>query len=598
MRKHIASLLLTLSAFGACSDPNPVGAPCEEDSNCNLSGGGRCILADTGNRWCAYPDPDCSGGYRFSDGVGDDLADVCLDAELVTLTVEVEGDGTISSAPTGLTCTGATCTGTFPVGTEVDLVATPTTLSFLGWSGPCRGIVGCKVTLSTNTTVGAFFGAPGASLWAKRFGASLFDQGRTIGRDSEDNLVIAGIFDGTVDFDGTMLATAGVRDMFVAKLRSTDGSVVWAKRFGGTGSDNVLALAVDETDNIYITGTMGASVDFGGGALPMSTGSFVAKLDAMGNHVWSTSFSGTGTFAPATLNYRAGKMVVGGYHTNGNITLGSTTVTAPAGTFQGLVVRMTAAGGVDWATSFGGNNDDDVSGIAIDGAGNVVATGTFFSGTTIGSQSLNSVGGRDMYLAKFSDASGAVLFATRFGTLNDESGATLTVDGADAIFLAGQFAGMINFGTGTMMTTGANTDAFLAKFSVAGSCTWAKQFGGAAGGVQTAARATSVSVNSTGDVVLTGQFFGEMSLGGSTLSAVVSGANKDVFAARLTGGNGDHISSIRAGGQGDESAAGVIQTSDSKYFVVGSFLGFADFGGEALMSAGNSDSFVFGMAPL
>ena len=53
---------------------------CVENSNCNLSGGGLCTLASTGNHWCAYPDPACSTGYRYSDDdVGDGVSGVCTE---------------------------------------------------------------------------------------------------------------------------------------------------------------------------------------------------------------------------------------------------------------------------------------------------------------------------------------------------------------------------------------------------------------------------------------------------------------------------------------------------------------------------------------
>jgi hypothetical protein len=48
---------------------------CEHDSNCDLSGGGRCLAASSGNQWCAYPDPECPGGFRYSNqDVGDDAS--------------------------------------------------------------------------------------------------------------------------------------------------------------------------------------------------------------------------------------------------------------------------------------------------------------------------------------------------------------------------------------------------------------------------------------------------------------------------------------------------------------------------------------------
>lgn len=70
---------LVVVASAACSGPvNAV--PCEQDSNCDLTSGGRCVEATSGTQWCAYPDGECPAGLRFSDqSVGDGLAGDCVE---------------------------------------------------------------------------------------------------------------------------------------------------------------------------------------------------------------------------------------------------------------------------------------------------------------------------------------------------------------------------------------------------------------------------------------------------------------------------------------------------------------------------------------
>lgn len=75
MRSFILTIGVTV--LGACGGRNAV--ECEQDSNCDLSGGGMCIAGSTGGHWCAYPDPTCPGGYRWSDqNVGDGLGGQCV----------------------------------------------------------------------------------------------------------------------------------------------------------------------------------------------------------------------------------------------------------------------------------------------------------------------------------------------------------------------------------------------------------------------------------------------------------------------------------------------------------------------------------------
>jgi hypothetical protein len=70
------------------------------------------------------------------------------------LLVTVNGSGSVSSAPAGLTCSAGQCSGTFSVGQTVTLTATPTaTARFNGWTGACSGTGACSITLATQDAV-------------------------------------------------------------------------------------------------------------------------------------------------------------------------------------------------------------------------------------------------------------------------------------------------------------------------------------------------------------------------------------------------------------------------------------------------------------
>ena len=69
-----------------------------------------------------------------------------------------DGQGSISSSPSGLTCSGGTCTASFIQGTTVTL--TPIVQSgnvFQGWNGLCSGTSKCALTLSSSQVVTATF---------------------------------------------------------------------------------------------------------------------------------------------------------------------------------------------------------------------------------------------------------------------------------------------------------------------------------------------------------------------------------------------------------------------------------------------------------
>jgi phospholipase C len=73
------------------------------------------------------------------------------------------GAGTVSSAPSGISC-GQTCSASFTAGTSVTLTATPSAGStFAGWSGACTGTGTCSLMASANASVTATFNTAAAN---------------------------------------------------------------------------------------------------------------------------------------------------------------------------------------------------------------------------------------------------------------------------------------------------------------------------------------------------------------------------------------------------------------------------------------------------
>jgi chitodextrinase/dienelactone hydrolase len=82
------------------------------------------------------------------------------DGNVLTVVKTGGGTGTVSSAPSGISC-GSTCSAGYASGTSVTLTATATGSStFTGWSGACSGTSAtCTVTMSAAQSVTASFTA-------------------------------------------------------------------------------------------------------------------------------------------------------------------------------------------------------------------------------------------------------------------------------------------------------------------------------------------------------------------------------------------------------------------------------------------------------
>jgi hypothetical protein len=109
----------------------------------------------------------------------------------------------------------------------------------------------------------------GNFLWAKSFGGTSGDGGRSITVDASGNVYTTGYFQGTADFDpgaGTNnLTSQGSNDVFIQKL-DPSGNFLWAKSFGGNLDDYGWSITVDASGNVYTTGSFKGAADFDPGA--------------------------------------------------------------------------------------------------------------------------------------------------------------------------------------------------------------------------------------------------------------------------------------------------------------------------------------------
>jgi hypothetical protein len=102
--------------------------------------------------------------------------------------------------------------------------------------------------------------------------------------DGSGNVIIAGTFQGSLDFGGGPVNSVGGQDFYLAKYAS-DGRFLWAKDIGGPNNEyNYHGLALDPSGNIYYgTNVNAATINLGGG--PISTtymDGILAKFDPNG----------------------------------------------------------------------------------------------------------------------------------------------------------------------------------------------------------------------------------------------------------------------------------------------------------------------------
>ncbi len=380
---------------------------------------------------------------------------------------------------------------------------------------------GPLVSAGSSDVFVAKFDASGGHLWSKRFGDVNPQSVSGVAVDGAGNIVLVGSFNGTVDLGGGPLVSAGTVDVFVAKLDG-NGSHLWSKNFGDVGPQFAGAVVFDGAGNVLLDGHFSGSINFGGGPL-VSTGgndAFITKLDAGGAHVWSKRFGdGADQSATGVAVDQAGNVIfVGSF--SGSVNLGGAALTGTNDTF---IAKLDAGGAHVWSKSFGDENAQIPTGVAVDGAGSVVVVGYSDGSVDFGGGPLTSAGAADTFIAKL-DASGMWLWSQSFGDVGDQIPNGVAVDGAGNIVLVGYFNGSVDFGGGPLASAGA-ADTFVAKLDVNGAHLWSKRFGDALDQLGVGA-----AMDSAGYALVAGFFFGTVNFGGGPL---VSAGGSDVFLAKF-----------------------------------------------------------------
>jgi len=426
----------------------------------------------------------------------------------------------------------------------------------------------------------------GEHLWSKRFGDAGEQSNAEIAADFAGNIVIAGGFEGTLDFGGDPLVCAGQEDIFVAKF-TPGGAHVWSKRFGDASNQALAGIATDAGSNVVLVGTFAGAVDFGGGTLT-SAGDFdifVVKFAPDGSHLWSKRFGGAGyQWARDVAIDGVGNVVVAGDFQN-TVDFGGGTLTS-AGEYDIFVAKLFYDGGHYWSRRFGDALVQGLGGVAIDIAGNVAAAGRFSGTVDFGGGTLSSAGGDDVFVARLGP-SGSHLWSKRFGDAANQEASDIAAESGGNVVVTGSLYGTVDFGGGTLSSAGLG-DLFVAKFMSDGSHLWSHRFGDSEH-----QDSRDVAIDALGNVVVTGYFTSTVNFGGGTLT---SAGLEDLFLVKFAPA-GSHVRSKRFG---DAAAQyNIVPAFDAQGAVVvaGGFAGSIDFGGGTLTSAGEEDIFVAKFRP-
>ena len=342
--------------------------------------------------------------------------------------------------------------------------------------------------------------ATGGTLASKLYGGAGDQAVIGMAVASNGEIVIVGRFQGSVDFGGGPIVSAGGDDAFVARFFA-NGAFAWAKRFGDAADQRANAVAIDMAGNVFVAGGFDGAIDLGVNPIASAGGGdgFVACLDKSGNPLWARSFGDAAAqeaialtatpFGDATVVGRfAGTTDFGG----GDL--------ASAGGDDAFVAQYDVGGAFLWAKAYGDAAAQQAIGVATDVSGVVWVTGRAAGTVDFGGGPL-AAQGDDAFVAKLGPG-GQHLASHLYGGASAQAGRAIALDAAGAPVVAGITLGPIDLGTGPL-ACGQGAGLFLARLDAAGATTSAACFGAAA---PSTLDPVGVAFSSAGDVLATGTF--------------------------------------------------------------------------------------------
>lgn len=234
---------------------------------------------------------------------------------------------------------------------------------------------------------------------------------------------------------------------------------------------------------------------------------------------------------------------------------------------------------VSWVRQFGGPSQMTSLGNTKDPSGAMITCG-FIEGVTDfnpgpESNPASTNGAKDAYISKL-NSDGDYLWSIAFGGTGNDMAYDVASDVQGNIYCTGEFTGTVNFnpsGNPTSLTAINGYNAFVVKYSSTGEFQWVRKFGGASSGYESG---RNIIVDASGNVIVTGKFYGLVDFDPSGNTAEIGPANNyGAYMVKLTA-NGEYVWGKSIPGSYTTPTELNVDANNNIYWV-GYFYGSTDF---------------------
>ena len=358
----------------------------------------------------------------------------------------------------------------------------------------------------------------------------------------------------------------------------------WMQTLGGTSDDIARSVVLDPEGRAYVAGYFKGTARFGDQTRTSRSANdlFLACYEADGRLRWveQAGFAERDDWRVGlAFSPDGGLLLTGSFY--GQAIFGTETLQSQ-GQNDLFIARYTLEGRMEWVRQIAGNLQEWGRGIIAGTDGSFWLTGGFYSTVRFGATALSSLGQNDIFIAAF-DRLGNVRWAKRAGGIDFDEGTGIARDAAGNLYITGWYGARADFGPQVVQSP-AFFELFVAKYAPDGRELWVRS---AQGQFTNFGRQIEFDP-ATGDLFACGSFSGTVNFWGRELT---SQGGQDGLLLRISP-DGDVRWARSFGGSEADEAFDLAVGGSGRLYVGGSFSTQARFGTEAVNAAGGSDAYV------
>jgi hypothetical protein len=311
----------------------------------------------------------------------------------------------------------------------------------------------------------------GTILWQRSYGGSSYDEASAACEVSDGYIIVGQSRSDNGDVSGHH-GNSDFADYWIIKI-DTGGRLLWQKSLGGSDNDVANAVAATRDGGCIVAGSSNSNDGDVTGHHGTSDYAdyWIVKLDASGNIEWQRSLGGTGEDDANSVIQTSD----GGYVAAGNSSSADGDVTGNHGGDDCWIVKLDSSGNIIWQRSLGGTANDEASSVveSRDG-GYVIAASSFSDDGDVTGHHLSNMSA-DYWIVKL-NAAGEMQWQYSYGGSRNDYAHSITQTSDGGFAIAGSSESSDGDVT-THQGAAECTDYWIVKVDSAGRLLWQESAG-------------------------------------------------------------------------------------------------------------------------